>query len=149
MKVSTLKDSLDSLEQVTFVLPNGSHVPPHFHVTEVGIISKHYVDCGGTVRKESTANFQLWSADDFEHRIDPKTIVEIIQIAENSLGLEDLEVEVEYQSDTVGKYGLAFDGTRFQLTPTKTDCLAKEKCGIPEETEDTSDTSCNPSSGCC
>ena len=44
MKVSTLKDSLDSLEQVTFVLPNGSHVPPHFHVTEVGIITKHYVD---------------------------------------------------------------------------------------------------------
>jgi hypothetical protein len=63
--------------------------------------------------------------------------------------LEDLEVEVEYQSDTVGKYGLAFDGTRFQLTPTKTDCLAKEKCGIPEETEDTSNASCNPSSGCC
>ena len=149
MKVSSLKDSLDSLEQVTFVLPNGSHVPPHFHVTEVGIITKQYVDCGGTFRKESTANFQLWSADDFEHRIDPQTIIKIIQIAENSLGLEDLEVEVEYQSDTIGKYGLAFDGTRFQLTPTQTDCLAKEKCGIPEESDETAESNCDPSSGCC
>ncbi len=149
MNISLLKDSLRSLEEVTFVLPNGSHIPPHFHVTEVGIVSKHFVDCGGTIRKESTANFQLWSADDFDHRINPKTILEIIQIAEDSIALEDLEIEVEYQSDTICKYGLSFDGSRFRLTPTQTDCLAKEKCGIPKESVENADSSCDPSSGCC
>ena len=151
MKISEIKNSLNQLKQVTFVLPNGGHVPPHFHITELGIISKDYIDCGGTIRQEKIANFQLWSANDFDHRIEPKKIIDIIDLAQNSIGLEDLEVEVEYQSDTIGKYGLSFNGTHFQLIATKTDCLAKDKCGIPEEEETipVASSCCEPSSGCC
>jgi hypothetical protein len=151
MKISEIKNSLSQLKQVTFVLPNGGHVPPHFHITELGIISKDYIDCGGTIRQEKIANFQLWSANDFDHRIEPKKIIDIIDLAQNSIGLEDLEVEVEYQSDTIGKYGLSFNGTHFQLIATKTDCLAKDKCGIPEEEETipVASSCCEPSSGCC
>jgi hypothetical protein len=151
MKISEIKNSLTQLKQVTFVLPNGGHVPPHFHITELGIISKDYIDCGGTIRQEKIANFQLWSANDFDHRIEPQKIIDIIDIAQNAIGLEDLEVEVEYQSDTIGKYGLSFNGTQFQLIPTKTDCLAKDKCGIPEEEETipVASSCCEPSSGCC
>ena len=75
-------------------------------------------------------------------------------MAEKELGLENLEIEVEYQSETIGKYGLEFEGERFILTTTQTDCLAKEKCGIPEvkpvnliQVENPS--SCSPGSGCC
>ena len=151
MKIAEIKNSLNQLEQVTFVLPNGGLVPPHFHITELGIISKDYIDCGGTIRQEKIANFQLWSANDFDHRIEPKKIIDIIDLAQNSIGLEDLEVEVEYQSDTIGKYGLSFNGTHFQLIATKTDCLAKDKCGIPEEEETipVASSCCEPSSGCC
>ena len=151
MKISEIKNSLNQLKQVTFVLPNGAHVPPHFHITELGIISKDYIDCGGTIRQEKIANFQLWSANDFDHRIEPQKIIDIIDLALNSIGLEDLEVEVEYQSDTIGKYGLSFNGTHFQLIDTKTDCLAKDKCGIPEEEETipVASSCCEPSSGCC
>jgi hypothetical protein len=151
MKISEIKNSLNQLKQVTFVLPNGGHVPPHFHITELGIISKDYIDCGGTIRQEKIANFQLWSANDFDHRIEPKKIIDIIDLAQNSIGLEDLEVEVEYQSDTIGKYGLSFNGAHFQLIATKTDCLAKDKCGIPEEEETipVASSCCEPSSGCC
>ena len=151
MKISEIKNSLNQLKQVTFVLPNGGHVPPHFHITELGIISKDYIDCGGTIRQEKIANFQLWSANDFDHRIEPKKIIDIIDLAQNSIGLEDLEVEVEYQSDTIGKYGLSFNGTHFQLISTQTDCLAKDKCGIPEEEETipVAPSCCEPSSGCC
>ena len=151
MKISEIKNSLNLLQQVTFVLPNGGHVPPHFHITELGIISKNYIDCGGTIRQEKIANFQLWSANDFDHRIEPKKIIDIIDLAQNSIGLEDLEVEVEYQSDTIGKYGLSFNGTHFQLISTQTDCLAKDKCGIPEEEETipVAPSCCEPSSGCC
>jgi hypothetical protein len=154
MNIKDFKNSLSNLCELTFVLPNGSHVAPHFHLTEVGEITKNYVDCGGTVRSEKVANFQLWAADDYDHRLKPQKVIDIIEMAEKKIGLENLEVEVEYQSETIGKYGLDFDGKRFLLTPTQTDCLAKEKCGIPEaqtinlEPAQT-DSGCSPDSGCC
>jgi hypothetical protein len=154
MNIKEFKNSLSNLRELTFVLPNGSHVAPHFHLTEVGEITKNYVDCGGTVRSEKVANFQLWAADDYDHRLKPQKVIDIVEMAEKEIGLENLEVEVEYQSETIGKYGLDFDGKRFLLTPTQTDCLAKEKCGIPEAQPvnpvpaETS-SCCSPESGCC
>jgi hypothetical protein len=55
----------------------------------------------------------------------PQKLLNIIALSENRLGIGDLEVEVEYQSDTIGKYGLGFDGTNFQLLSKKTACLRK------------------------
>ena len=40
MNIQDFKKTLSTLEQLTFVLPSGSHVAPHFHLTEVGMISK-------------------------------------------------------------------------------------------------------------
>jgi hypothetical protein len=71
------------------------------------------------------------------------------------LGLTNTEVEVEYQTTTIGTYGLEFDGKAFILTNTQTDCLAKDACGVPQEqqkitvVESTQDSSCDPASGCC
>ena len=47
MKLSQVKALLPTLENVTFKLENGSFVPEHFHVTEVGMITKNFIDCGG------------------------------------------------------------------------------------------------------
>ena len=154
MKTLEVKDRLKQLEKITFVLPNGGLVPSHFHITEAGLITKNFIDCGGTIRTEEVANFQLWNANDFDHRLEPKKLIDIIEIAEKTLNIGGLEVEVEYQSETIGKYGLEFDGTNFLLTPTQTDCLAKDKCGIPSEQEDAEEVkteapSCSPSTGCC
>ncbi|MEB2777408.1 DUF6428 family protein [Algoriphagus sp. D3-2-R+10] len=156
MKLSEVKKALSQLDNIAFQLPDGSLVPTHFHVTEVGKISKHFIDCGGTVRTENVANFQLWNADDYNHRLHPEKLVKIIDLSEKVLGLEDLEVEVEYQADTIGKFGLEFDGKNFLLTTKQTDCLAKENCGIPQEKQKlsladmpTNANSCAPGSGCC
>ena len=154
MNIKDFKNTLSNLCELTFVLPNGSYVAPHFHLTEVGEITKNYVDCGGTVREEKNANFQLWAADDYDHRLKPQKVIDIIEMAEKEIGLDNLEIEVEYQSETIGKYGLEFQEGRFLLTTIQTDCLAKEKCGIPEaqpvnkvQTENSS--CCSPDSGCC
>src|SRR5690554_3949548 len=128
MKLSQIKEQLTQLDQIAFVLPNGDLVPPHFHVTEVGKVTKHFIDCGGTVRIEEVANFQLFNADDYDHRLHPEKLLKIIDLSEKILGLEDLEIEVEYQADTIGKYGLDYDGSNFVLTSKQTDCLAKDKC---------------------
>ena len=59
MKLSEIKTILKKAVQIQFELPDGELVPRHFHVTEVGKVTKHFIDCGGTVRNEEVANFQL------------------------------------------------------------------------------------------
>ncbi|CAM4190155.1 DUF6428 domain-containing protein [Zobellia roscoffensis] len=155
MKLSQIKSELSKLDKIAFQLPNGELVPNHFHVTEVGKITKNFIDCGGTVRNEEVVNFQLWNADDYDHRLHPEKLVHIIELSEKTLGIGDLEIEVEYQGDTIGKFGLDFDGTNFLLTTKQTDCLAKDNCGIPAEKPKlqfsslSQGSSCDPKSGCC
>lgn len=156
MKLSEVKSVLSNLERLKFQLPNGTYVPQNFHITEVGVITKNFIDCGGTIRTEHKVNFQLWEDEkDIDHLLKPKKLLDIIQLSERVLGIEDHEIEVEYQDTTIGKYGLEFDGTQFLLTTLVTDCLAKDKCGIPEEKPkvalaDVGDSSCcTPGGGCC
>jgi DNA-binding LytR/AlgR family response regulator len=82
---------------------------------------------------------------------------DIIALSETKLGIEDAEIEVEYQSDTIGKYGLDFDGKNFVLTNQFTACLASDKCGIPTEKlkvslgelQNTTINTCAPGGKCC
>lgn len=132
MKLSEVKKVLATVEEVTFQLPsNQGFVPAHFHITEVGLITKNFIDCGGTVREEKVINFQLWEAGDYDHRLKPIKLLRIIEKSEEIFSFEDLEIEVEYQRDTIGKFGLEFNGTTFQLTNKETACLAEDACGIP------------------
>jgi|TARA_R110000851_G_scaffold252908_2_gene405354 hypothetical protein len=156
MKLSEIKKELNTLENVTFHLPDGTTVPEHFHVTEVGLITKKFIDCGGKVRNETVINFQLWDANDFEHRLKPKRLLDIITLSEKVLGIEDNDIEVEYQGETIGKYDLEFNGKDFILLNKKTACLAEDQCGIPQEKQKTKlseipsqTNSCTPGGGCC
>ena len=154
MKLSEIKNILPTLDNVEFQLENGTFVPEHFHVTEVGQIIKNFIDCGGTIRTEKVVNFQLWNADDFEHRLKPNKLLNIIQLSEEKLGMEDGEIEVEFQSETIGKYDLEFNGKHFILKNKQTTCLAQDACGIPEakvkvNLADVGTSCCTPNSGCC
>ena len=156
MKLSDAKRILLTLENVEFQLENGNFVPEHFHVTEVGMITKNFIDCGGVIRNEKVVNFQLWNADDFEHRLKPSKLLSIIKLSEEKLGIKDFEIEVEYQSDTIGKYDLDFNGTTFVLRNKTTACLAQDACGVPTEKQkknlvelSVNQTVCKPNSGCC
>jgi hypothetical protein len=155
MKLSEVKSNLKELDQIAFQLPDGSLVPNHFHVTEVGSVTKKFIDCGGTLRKEEVVNFQLWNANDYDHRLHPGKLYDIIELSEKLLGLSDEEVEVEYQGETIGKFGLEFDGQHFLLTSKATACLAQDKCGIPAEkpkvklSDLRASNACTLESGCC
>lgn len=155
MKLSEIKKYLIDAEAVNFKLPDGSYVPEHFHVTEVGVVTKNFIDCGGTIRKEELANFQLWDANDFEHRLKPKKLLDIITLSEKMLGMGDPEIEVEYQSLTIGKYALDYDETDFLLVNKQTACLAQDACGIPAKTKVSlkalgkNESACAPGNGCC
>ena len=155
MTLSELKSTLSQLDRVSFVDAQGDKVPSHFHVTEVGQVEKNFIDCGGTMRKESVVSLQLFTANDYDHRLGAEKLNDILQLSERKLGLKDGEIEVEYQSDTVGKYGLLFFEDRFHLVPKQTACLASDQCGIPESGEEDSlgkskaAVACCSSSNCC
>ena len=150
MKLSTLKENLAGLDSINFQLPDGAYVPAHFHVTEVGIVNKHFIDCGGTERKETVANFQLWEAGDYDHKLAPQKFLHILSLSEKVLGSQDLDIEVEYQQGTIGKFGLDFNGKDFLLTPRNTACLASDACGIPAQKQKVSlATLQKETSSCC
>lgn len=157
MTLEQIKEILPTLENVEFQLEDGTFVPEHFHVTEVGQINKKFIDCGGVIREESVVNFQLWNADDYEHRLKPGKLLNIIKLSEEKLGIENNEIEVEYQSNTIGKYDLEFNGKVFVLKSKTTACLAQDACGIPSEKLKknlaelpvTNANTCTPGGGCC
>lgn len=157
MKLSEFKICLGEVQTLSFQFPDGYYVPENFHVTEVGSITKNFIDCGGNVRKESVVNFQLWEdSSDEDHRLKAEKLLKIIDLSEKVLGIGDYEIEVEYQHGTIGKYNLGFDGKAFLLLNKQTACLASDQCGVPtgkkkisllEITETTN--SCAPGRGCC
>ncbi len=151
MRLNEIKEILGRQNEIAFELPNGSLVPRHFHVTEVGKVTKDFIDCGGVLRHEEVVNFQLWEADDYDHRLHPEKLVKIIELSQEKLGIGDLEIEVEYQGDTIGKYGLDVKGGNFILTSKATACLAREACGVPalQTLEIADGNSCGPGSSCC
>ena len=57
MILNELLTVLDDKSSATIqlMLPNGSLVPAHFHITEVGRVHKDFIDCGGTIR-----SFTAW-----------------------------------------------------------------------------------------
>jgi len=59
MTLYQFKEQLQQQTTLDFELPNGNLVPNHFHVTEVGKVAKHFIDCGGMIRKEEVVNLHL------------------------------------------------------------------------------------------
>ncbi|MCM8568258.1 DUF6428 family protein [Gramella jeungdoensis] len=154
MKLSEFTDHLSGLKKIVFELPSGDLVPRHFHITEIGKIKKQFIDCGGTIRNEEKISFQLWEANDYNHRLHPEKLVGIIELAKDKLNLSDSEIEIEYQGTSIEKYEVDFDGENFLMHNTKTDCLAKDKCGVPSQKpkvrlSELQNACCTPDSGCC
>jgi hypothetical protein len=157
MKLSEFKNALTKVQEIYFSLEDGTPIPAHVHITEVGEITKKFVDCGGKVRTETVVNFQLWYSTDTHHRLTPIKVMDILDKAEQLVNVGDNLIEVEYQQHTIGKFGISFDGREFVLTKTTTTCLADDMCGIPEgkkrlnltELTVLNSNTCTPESGCC
>lgn len=153
MKLSEFKSHLSEVEELNLVQHDGTPVPSHFHITETGLLTKHFIDCGKTIHLKKSAVFQVWSAGDVWHHLKPETVISIINKSHRVFQGEDPEVEIEYQMETVGKFGLEFDGSNFVLTPKQTECLAQEACSLESALDEAvgSQTSvcCEPGGGCC
>ena len=147
--VKTLKEHLANHlgKETQLILPGGEEVPQHFHVTEVGGVRKDFIDCGGTKRVSSWCLLQAWVATDVEHRIWTDKLLKILEMGASVMPGDFLPVEVEYEAGVISQYPLAAveageEVVILKLGTKHTDCLAKDKCGIPEYGDE-------PLSGCC
>ncbi len=116
-----------------FVLPTGTRIPPHAHITEVARIDKHFIDCGGTVRKESACRMQIWFADDTEHRISAQKLLKVLDKSASILGTDELAVDFEYEAPFISQFpvtSFVSEGNSLLvlLGIRHTDCLAKDIC---------------------
>lgn len=119
-----------------FALPDGELVPAHFHVTEIGRVRKDFIDCGGATRNETTCRLQVWIASDTDHRLNSTKLAAILKLAAPLFVSDDPPVEIEYEGALVSQYPIAGAditprGLLFQLGSKHTDCLAKDRCGVP------------------
>jgi hypothetical protein len=167
MKIQSFLQTLATMSELRWALPDGSLVPAHAHVTEVALMTRRFVDCGGTHRIERRIQLQLWVANDVDHRLDPSKLLRIIRETEAWMEWANHEVEIEYQGKTIERYGVEIMEGVLTLQPLQTNCLAQDRCGLPmlEETSNSTRTieetvpqpmsqasvvgRCKPGSGCC
>lgn len=138
---------------LTISLPDGSTVPAHFHVTEVGHVAKNFVDCGGKFSATESCVLQIWMASERDdgHRLSAGKLNTILGFADSILPSEDVPVEVEYEEGRVSQFpveALNFDGSNLviQLGSRHTACLARERCG---KDDDAGATTAEDESACC
>jgi len=132
-------------KKFTIQLPNQKLVPAAFHITEVGQVSKTFIDCGGKVRSQVTALLQVWLGPDEDHRLNTRKLAKILDISSSVVLNEDSPVEVEYEDAVISQFPVeetvaAGDAVVLRLGTKHTDCLAKDSC-LPD--------SCGDGGGCC
>jgi hypothetical protein len=140
MKTSEFKKHLNnhSEHELHFVLPEGDRVPVHAHITEAGRVDKAFVDCGGTVRKVSSATLQAWVGADVDHRLSPGKLARVLEIAAPLFDGDDLDIEIEYEHRTISQFPVISVSERsgileFELGSKHTDCLARETCSAQSD----------------
>lgn len=138
MKISEFKKTLseNACRNIRFVLPTGTKAPPHAHVTEVALIEKKFIDCGGTFRTDSLCRLQTWFADDTDHRLTAGKLLAILDKSASFLGPDDLEVDVEHEAPFISQFpiekvAVEDESLTIHLGVKHTACLAEDRCLPP------------------
>ena len=138
MQLSELKKSLakNASRNIRFILPTGSKIPPHAHVTEVARIDKKYIDCGGTRRTDTVCRLQTWFQDDTDHRLTAEKLSAILEKSASFFDKEDPEVDIEHEAPFISHFPvekIETDGDTLMvhLGVKHTACLAEDRCLPP------------------
>lgn len=118
---------------MTLALPDGTEAPAHFHITEIGAVSKSFLDCGGKSHSEQACVLQVWVADDYDHRIQAGKLARILKAASDLFESTDVPVEFEHEAPVLTRLPIESVDTEndlltFHLSHKKADCLAKDIC---------------------
>lgn len=131
-----------------FLLPNGDSIPPHAHVTEVGHVVRHFIDCGGLAGKEEKILLQTHVGKDTDHRLRSDRLAKILDLGNRVITSADLDVDVEYDCCVVAQYPIAEarpDGEHLNLILRR----GRTQCRAQERESKTAARCCATSATCC
>ena len=134
-------------------------VAPGYHITEIKNITVDAVDCGAGTDFWKETVIQLWEdpTEDTDRYMSAKKALDILKKVDRIKPMEkDVEVKFEYSNPDfhtaqlfVNAFTVNNNAIVMQLGVEKTDCKAKDTCGITPEPVNAGDTGCAPGSGCC
>src|SRR4051812_8659892 len=106
MKLSELQSILEKHPETfpRFILPDGDLIPAHAHITEVALVVRQFVDCGGVTGREKKIVLQTHVGSDIDHRLSSDRFAEILRLGNPVIRSAELDVEVEYDCCVVSQY---------------------------------------------
>ncbi len=164
MKTEELLSILNLYKNKTllFEYAEGVFVGANYHITEVKHVAIDSVDCGAGVDSWRETIIQLWESPKEKEKTEFMSVLKALGILNKVGSMKpytlDAEVKFEYSNETfhtaqlfVNDFEIRGHNLIFNLAVEKTDCKAKETCGVAETVESTtaSETCCSPTSGCC
>ena len=158
------KDFLDLLAAHTekpllFEYATGMLVGTNYHITEIKHTTVDSVDCGAGTDSWKETIVQLWESPSEFGKANYMSTHKALEILSRVGSIKSYEptaeIRIEYGNATfhtaqlyIQDYEIRNENLILKLQVAKTDCKAKEACGIPLETV-ASQNSCAPGSGCC
>ncbi len=135
-------------------------VGANYHITEVKNITIDSVDCGAGTDFWKETIIQLWESPKEKEKKEFMSAYKALGILNKVDKIKpmdkDTEIKFEYSNEHfhtaqlfVNDHDLDETSLILKLSIEKTDCKAKETCGVPAEVESEKETCCAPGSGCC
>lgn len=135
-------------------------VGANYHITEVKHISVDSVDCGAQTDTWKETIIQLWESPNELGKTEFMTVFKALEILKKVGTMKsytlDSELKLEYSNSNfhtaqlfVNDFEIQGNNLIVKLAIEKTDCKAKELCGVPEKKVEKVESCCAPSSGCC
>ncbi|WP_339611498.1 DUF6428 family protein [uncultured Planktosalinus sp.] len=147
-------------KSLKFEYSSGKFVGTNYHITEVKHTTIESVDCGAGTDSWKETIIQLWESPDEKDKKEFMSTYKALSILKKVGRIKpfilEAEVKFEYSNKNfntaqlfVNDYELNDNEFILKLAIEKTDCKAKEACGITENNEVTQEACCAPGSGCC
>lgn len=158
--LSLLKKHSD--KSLLFDYSSGKLVGANYHITEVKNVTIDAVDCGARSDFWKETVIQLWESPTETDKRDYMSAYKALGILNkvNSIKPMDLETELKFEYSNasfhtaqlfVDSFEVENDRLLLKLAVEKTDCKAKEDCGVPVEASANveAEACCSPEGGCC
>ncbi len=155
--LSLLEDHKD--KSLVFEYRPGERVQPNYHITEIKNITVESVDCGAGTDFWKETIVQLWESPEEKGKTQYMSAFKALGILNKVDRMKTMErnaeLKIEYSNAHFHTAQLFVSACVqsdheiiFKLAVEKTDCKAKEACGVPEVSA-SSEAACAPGSGCC
>ena len=142
--------------------PN-AFVGNNYHITEVKHIQVDSVDCGAQTDAWSETIVQLWESPKDIGKEQAMRVLKALGILKKVGRIKpfnlEAELKIEYSNDRfhtaqlfVNDYALQSNNLILKLAVQKTDCKAKDACGVMETVNQearTAEPCCEPGGNCC